>query len=457
MIRILVGDCRDVLASMPAASVHCVVTSPPYYGLRDYKVPPTIWGGDPACEHRWGGGLQRHKGGGHGAGSQLANGGRSIAEAQAETKKIDAGAFCAECGAWRGALGLEPDYRLYVEHMVEVFRAVWRVLRDDGTVWLNIGDSYATDAGKSRKPGGTSATAEGRIVDWDYRTRALRDGSHAGKHTAMAADVPMTQPNRMPQPGLKPKDLMGIPWRVAFALQDDGWWLRQEIIWHKPNPMPESIVDRCTKAHEQVFLLAKSEAYFFDADAIAEPAVRSDSGNLARKSRADFGGALNHPGRQDFAVPWSGSRRNKRSVWTVATEAFPEAHFATFPTALVVPCVLAGASERGCCPTCGAPWERSKSKPEGGKGWRQTCNCLEHEPVLCTVLDPFGGAGTVGRVADHLGREAVLVELNPEYADMARRRVAGLFTEVSTEPFDLPAPSVATSAANRENREGTDG
>jgi DNA modification methylase len=233
--------------------------------------------------------------------------------------------------------------------MVEVFREVHRVLRDDGTVWLNLGDSYATGA------------------------------------------------------GLKPKDLIGIPWRVAFALQADGWYLRQDIIWSKPNPMPESVTDRCTKAHEYVFLLSKSARYYYDADAIAEAVEYGENratflGGTERLRKANLCSGGLQPSDKGMDRQ-SVSTRNKRSVWEVATAPFSEAHFATFPPALIEPCILAGC-------------------PKGG-----------------TVLDHFGGAGTTGLVADRLGRDAVLIELNPEYAAMAERRIredAGMFANVVT-------------------------
>lgn len=335
-------------------------------------------------------------------------GGRSVVEAQASTKTIDAGAFCA-CGAWRGQLGLEPTPELFTEHMVEVFEGVRRVLRADGVLWMNLGDSYATGAGGADgrgyrgdrlDNGRGDQPAGGRV-----KTRADRDGTHAGKNTAMAAMGPMTQPNRMRIAGLKPKDMVGIPWMVAFALRGAGWWLRADVIWHKPNPMPEAVTDRPTKAHEYLFLLTKSQRYHYDADAIREPVSggahargngvnpkatagkNEESGDRRKdgfnerwrvKQNASFSGAVNE--LVDF--------RNRRSVWTIPTQPNPDAHFATFPEDLVTPCILAGC-------------------PGGG-----------------VVLDPFGGSGTVARVAEDLGRRWVLFDLNPEYAAMARRRTS---------------------------------
>jgi DNA modification methylase len=418
-VRILRGDCRHVLKTLPDELVQCIVTSPPYWGLRDYGTEPQVWGGDADCPHEWGVEGKRHRGGPPGDSPEV-NDGRDRS-AIAATADIMTGRFCARCGAWRGSLGLEPTPQLYVEHLVEVFAEVHRVLRPDGTLWLNLGDCYATGAGSvGDHPGGGEQgarwrgettrhrdakrrqhgqpTENGRGEAQVERTRALRDGSHAGKHVAMAAMGPMTQPNRMPIPGLKPKDLVMIPARAALALQAWGWWVRQDVIWDKQNPMPESVRDRCTKAHEYIFLLTKSERYYFDADAIAEPVAES-----TLKDRVDTG--KRRPERGYPGAPSAGQgrlgdkpTRNKRSVWRVPTQPFKEAHFATFPPALIEPCILAGA------------------------------------PKLGIVLDPFGGAGTTGLVADRLGRDAILIELNPSYADMAHRRIAGdapLLTEVA--------------------------
>ena len=366
-VRILRGDVRDRLRDLPDESVHCIVTSPPYWGLRDYGM--------------------------------------------------------------EGQIGLEDSPDAFVAALVEVFQEVRRVLRADGTAWVNLGDSYcSTDkwgGGTSGNTGKHTVAADGEVPSWAVRER------------------------KQPIAGVKPKDLVGIPWRVAFALQADGWYLRQDIIWHKPNPMPESVRDRCTKAHEYIFLLAKSERYYYDQDAIAEPfadasleRLRQDVANQkgsdrvpgktngamkavgtprndgdrwnenggrgfninANRSSYKPGSASNmndgeHVEKSDEGLPVRDCGRNKRSVWTVTTQPFKEAHFATFPPALIEPCILAGC-------------------PKGG-----------------TVLDPFGGAGTTGLVADRLGRDAIQIELKPEYADMAERRIRGdspLFAQVGT-------------------------
>jgi DNA modification methylase len=304
-VQVLQGDCREVLATLPAESVHCCVTSPPYFGLRDY--------GNTA------------------------------------------------------QIGLEPTPAEYIDQMVAVFREVRRVLRDDGTLWLNLGDSYSA--------GGNGGGAQ----DAKQQT-----------------NVGSLLPDAKRVAGYKPKNLLGIPWRVAFALQADGWYLRQDIIWHKPNPMPESVRDRCTKAHEYVFLLAKSERYFCDMNAISDPATYANSAESVPQ-----GGFSGSRSEKIDGVQASfraiKDTRNKRSVWTINTKPFAEAHFATMAPELAETCIKAGC-------------------PEGG-----------------TVLDPFGGAGTTGLVADQLQRSAVLVELNPEYIAIARRRIASdapLFAEV---------------------------
>jgi len=352
-VRILLGDCRVRLRDLPAQSVHTCVTSPPYFGLRDYGVD--------------------------------------------------------------GQMGLEATPDEFIAGMVEVFREVRRVLRDDGTLWLNLGDSYGAVGGNTYA---------------GFNERYSGTGGAGSKQDQTLDGVT----DRKIATGLKPKNLLGIPWRVAFALQSDGWYLRQDIIWHKPNPMPESVRDRCTKSHEYIFLLSKGPRYYFDADAIAEGLAPASVARLAQDVEAQAGshrvpgktnGAMKAVGgkgnRKTFRgggaytsgqsfdnsgrvendsvgnAPNETGKRNKRSVWTVATQPFKEAHFATYPPELIEPCILAGA-------------------PLGG-----------------LVLDPFGGAGTTGLVADRLGRDALLIELNPEYAEIARKRLtgdAGMFAQV---------------------------
>ena len=300
-----IGDCRDIMRRWASEGVKAqtCVTSPPYFGLRDY---------------------------GH-----------------------------------DGQIGLEQTPEQYIAAMVEVFRCVRDVLADDGTLWLNLGDSYGAVGGNTYA---------------GFNERWSGTGGAGSKQDATLAGVT----DRKINTGLKPKNLLGIPWRVALALQDDGWVLRQDIIWHKPNPMPESVRDRCTKAHEYIFLLSKSERYYFDSEAMKEPAaqperVRND------KIGGNKGDDVHHsPGGQ-----FTGSAtRNRRSVWTVATRPYSGAHFATYPPELIEPCILAG------------------SRPGD------------------TVLDPFMGSGTTAQVAQDLGRKAIGCELNPQYVTLQTERVA---------------------------------
>ena len=372
---ILIGDVRERLKDLPDQSVNCCVTSPPYWGLRDYGT--ASWdGGDPSCDHQGKpmatkANINRNCG----TGNDVKN-----AKAMEFFKDI-----CGKCGAKRidSQIGLEQTPDAFVAELVAVFREVKRVLRDDGTLWLNIGDSYA-----STKEGNTNGTA-GRVK----QKAGVND--NARKRT-----IPI---------GLKTKDLVGIPWMLAFALRADGWYLRQDIIWHKPNPMPESVTDRCTKSHEYMFLLSKSPKYYFDNKAIQEDAktapgatwqerkaAGATAGNMIVGDGVRNGtqrvvhgkGVTSNLTRQD-------GKRNKRSVWTVTTRPFKGAHFATFPPALIEPCILAGS-------------------PRGG-----------------VVLDPFFGAGTTGLVAQRHGRRWIGCELNPEYAEIAQTRIeaeANLFT-----------------------------
>ena len=380
MIQIIHADVIAGLQSLPEKSVQCVVTSPPYslisselageaWGLRDYGVD--------------------------------------------------------------GQIGLEKTPEEFIQKMVEVFREVKRVLRDDGTVWLNLGDCYASS------PAGNFS----------------EDMPKPGDGGAYRQNKPKCDFN-----GLKQKDMVGMPWRVAFALQADGWYLRSDIIWSKPNPMPESVTDRPTKSHEYIFLLTKKPRYYYDADAVREE-LKPES-----QSRYEYGFSggkrADRDGKKDLAS-WNQrydklqlpAGRNRRTVWEIATQPFPMAHFATFPEALVEPCIKAGTSERGCCSVCGAPWkrvvEKTNGEPTGGHkgrgfigihgpsnmqeytpcrqnvktlGWQPSCSC-NADAVPCIVLDPFGGSGTVGKVARDLNRKAILIELNAEYIKIAKERL----------------------------------
>ncbi len=363
MIKLIRGDCTGVMARMPEKSVHCVVTSPPYWGLRDYGTAKWV-GGDEGCDHRETDRRNnRPKGEFHGG------------DDTAQTHPFRD--ICGKCGARRidRQLGLEPTPDAFVETMVRVFCEVRRVLRDDGTCWLNLGDSYCSNPAGNLKPRSEQGNGEGR----------LRLG---GAKQAQTLELGKGKLNTLHVDGLKPKDLIGIPWRVAFALQADGWYLRSDIVWAKPNPMPESVRDRPTKSHEYLFLLTKRERYFFDAEAVRESAPPCKPGEFGRKNATALR-VKELTGNMRPGVTWQSSGgRNLRSVWTIPTQSFKGAHFATFPQRLVEPCVKAGC-------------------PPGGM-----------------VLDPFAGAGTVGVVCDRLGRDHVGIDLNPEYVAMARRRIA---------------------------------
>jgi DNA modification methylase len=476
-LQILEGDCREVMASMEPESIHCVVTSPPYWGLRDYGTATWI-GGNEGCDH-----VERKMA--PSAKSTLADHGEDGRSPYLDNLAgIPFKGTCGKCGAIRedSQLGLEPTPEAYVANMVAVFREVKRVLRADGTVWLNLGDSYGTGAS------GGSVFDNGRT-----------DG-----RTSYEADKPRGRIAQPRVPGLKPKDLVGIPWRVAFALQADGWYLRSDIIWSKPNPMPESVTDRPTKAHEYLFLLSKSPRYYYDADAVREPhddkARPNGADGLPTRHGERDGLTVNakpsqawHSGGQGFyksEVYYNPAGRNLRSVWTVATQPYPGAHFATFPEKLVEPCILAGTSAKGVCPECGAPWVRevertfdtdqrdrilarrnvkhdssrndapnhnmsgqelARMTTRTTTAWRPNCDhqstvavtdprkphgesglfrhehgapCVvcDRQPVPATVLDPFAGSGTVGRVAARLSRRAVLIDLNAAYLGQAMKR-----------------------------------
>jgi len=312
-----------------------------------------VWGGDPACDHEWGDSQERSAGGGQPGEKQRW---QHTGQGPSGHPKAAAGSFCVRCNAWLGCLGPEPTPELFVEHIVEVYREVWRVLRPDGTCWVNLGDGYAAGHGGSSTEGAGITIHKARETPANPRERSEVDVASWSNRDAT--------PRRV-LPGLKPKDLVGIPWRVAFALQADGWYLRMDVVWHKPNPMPESCRDRPTKAHEYLFLLSKSPRYYYDKEAIKEAmapasAARYDYAFGGEKSLALIEANKTGIGQRTRVAGMRevDAGRNKRSVWTIPTKSYKGAHFATYPPALVEPCILAGTSARGCCPTCGAPWIR---------------------------------------------------------------------------------------------------
>jgi len=391
---VLMGDVREKLKEVPDGTVQTCVTSPPYFGLRNY---------------------------GH-----------------------------------EGQIGLEETPESYVAELVQVFREVRRVLRDDGTLWLNLGDSYSR---------GDRATVQGhngilKTEEADPRYNFVSPSAQMGDH-----------------PVIKPKDLIGIPWRVAFALQADGWYLRSDIIWAKNAVMPESVRDRPTKAHEYIFLLTKNERYFYDDVAVKEPSVSEPHapGNKHRTQPENKGSR--DPALDPNRTWGSGGKRNRRTVWTINPSPYREAHFATFPEELPEVCIRAGTSEKGACPTCGAPWARvvahGEVLSEGGSdngsravslesvspfktklidsyntgrmthreklttGWEPTCTCAPLEPISCVVLDPFSGSGTTLAVAKMLRRDYLGVELNPEYHRLIEKRLRpAIEAEQERQGFD---------------------
>lgn len=496
--RLINSDVIEGLRQLPDAIAQCVVTSPPYWGLRDYGTPAQVWGGRPECDHEWGDAIRAPW-----ANDLPGPNGRKKNVAASRQRPKETGPFCQKCEAWHGSLGLEPTPELFVRNMTLVFREVRRVLRDDGVCFVNFGDSYY---GSWQNYGGGSRGAG--------RQRLITKGSTA-QNPAWEGREGYRPASTYDHSVLKPKDLCGIPWRIAFALQADGWWMRSDIIeevqlycpcgcgyeleeriwrwsqdreqiWRKPNPMPESVQDRPTKSHEYIFMLTKSAKYFYDAEAIKEPMVRGDAGstfNTGKTADHQLGRSSQKPRRVRKPSGWNtgegahgsfhpngraesveyvdevATTRNRRSVWTMATQPNSEAHFATFPEELAEICIKAGTSERGCCKYCGAPWKRIVDKkftpqpdvspqkalkasnkgldqsngwgetPRGTNqtstiGWQPSCRCeVPSGPIDSIVLDPFAGTSTTGVVALRLGRRFIGIDLNPEYIAISDRRL----------------------------------
>lgn len=466
--EILQGNALEVLKKLPSESVHCVITSIPYWAMRVYDIAPQWW--ELSKEH------ENH-----------------YHDEEAEKADKIKGAFCS-CGAWFGCLGLEPDLDLFTDHIVLIFREVKRVLRHDGTLWLNIGDCYGQR--------GVRATKQ-RLLDDRRRAQEKGYGSGAFAATSKGQDRAAATAGGE----IKAKDLCGQPWRVAFALRADGWYLRSDIIWMKKNSLPESVKDRPSKQHEYIFLLSKSKKYYYDRFAVQEP-ISADTG--ARYLRAVSGshkytqgapgqgiqrgldGARPNRTRDAAAAGLVPSKRNKRTVWDIPTNSFKGAHFATFPLALPATCLLAGTGEKGCCVTCESPFERVSRPSKAyaaylGKGyhdhsedltqgysqtpirsisseyetigWRPTCkhyqdyydcmplpkdakkrarqiatgaraNRLKRAPLLgeyptkpSVVCDPFMGSGTTALAALINGRDSLGIELSEKYIEMAHKRI----------------------------------
>ncbi len=426
------GDCRN-MKELSDESAQMICTSPPYWGLRKYAgLPDLIWG-NQECEHQWH--TQEwfmH----NGRGDAQKSGKYSTQESIPDVPQSDN--TCSLCGAWQGSFGLEPSPEMYVTHTVEILREIRRVLRKDGVVFWNIGDSYYSSPSNQQGKGNPNSGV------------GVRGCQAVGR-------VHLPQHNT-----LKPKDLCLIPFRVAIAAQDDGWWVRSVIIWNKPNPMPESVTDRPTESHEYILMLTKSAKYYWDAEAVREPQLQQSIDRMTRNHLTDYDPGYPTHGYQNLHFGEKMSRdeakslggRNLRSVWTFPTFPFSGAHFATFPPKLVEICVKASTPEVGCCSSCGKPYERitqetaeySQARKHGGwnkakdillegnrkdaptltrqtetLGWRPQCKC-NADKIPSIVLDPFAGSGTTLKVAAELNRRAVGYELSEEYCKLAVER-----------------------------------
>lgn len=455
---ILIGDVLDRLKELPDESIHLIVTSPPYFGLRSYIEDKWVDGNDPACDHS----PARAKGD---SSSTLEGGSTANNHAQEGFK----GDTCPKCGATaiRLQIGLEKTPDEYIKRLVDVFREARRVLHKDGSFYLNLGDSYWGSWGNS----GNRPQLDGESQGQRERVTEYQDRPGYDNHRERPASSYKVD-------GLKPKDLIGIPWMAAFALRSDGWWLREEIIWAKRVPMPESIKDRCTRSHEHIFHFTKSQTYFYDAEAIKEKIGESmqryvDKGNYYQKEDSKHDAKNRMSGGEKTTGNTAGTNsnralgdadaleriaggRNKRDVWTLSTYPSSLGHHAMFPPHIPLTCIQAGTSSKGCCSKCGAPWARLMEQTDepdpslkgstfdGGKtgvnqkgraqkgerklkrelGWGPSCDCGAGEPVPCTVLDLFHGSGTTGAVAEYLGRRYIGIELNPAYVELYDARVA---------------------------------
>jgi len=483
--QIIQGDSRELMNSFPDGSFHCVVTSPPWWNLRNYEVEPSIWDADPECNHEW---VTKRRRDTRGVKGSTLKGSFQTKALRFDTEN----AFCQKCGAWLGCLGNEPFLYMYLQHIVEIFSSVKRVLRPDGTLWLNMGDNYASGKGSCFNPGGGKHSFGQKRKSYGVHPR------HRGNVSQLKED------------DLKMKDLCGVPWQVALALRQPtlkckgcgainhkikwgrfpdrrlicpacnksegnsinspGWWLRSAIIWHKKNTGPESPKDRPTKDYEYLFLMSRIlKDYYYDQEAIKE--LASDNSHSRGKgvhlkaripSSWDTGSGDHRQLKGRYKTKQNKSfsatvrsltrYRNKRSVWTIVSKAYKGDHYATFTEESIRDCIRAGTSEVGCCSECGVQWKRMVETirvPRGDRfglkavgkfdhgqsgrkyqeiietrtvGWQPMCDC-NAETVPCLVFDPFGGSGTTGLTALNLGRNFVLIDISPKYHQMATERL----------------------------------
>lgn len=416
------GDCRKVMKEFPLNSIDFVMFSPPYWGLRDYgEEAETIWGGESSCNHKWGNKIVEHQRGQVGEG----NTGNHSKAIPGQGKEQEQGRFCQKCGAWRGQLGLEPDYRMYIQHLVEIGEEIKRILKPTGSWYLNLGDTYSGSGGA----GG----------DW-------QEGSRSGEpkwKQGSSGDIPS-------------KCKMLMPYRVALALIDDGWICRNDIVWEKPNPMPHSVKDRLNTTTERIFHFVKRKHYYYDLDAIREPHKSKDE--LERRNvldnKGDFGGIRDDLGRSREEY-YSPNGKNPGDVFEINTQPFPECHFAVYPPKLAQKPIKSSCPPKVCA-KCGKPYERKVDKEQiedygrgdqdytkqsvgtnpqqnvsGGfpktkrdfKGWKKTCDCPTDKTRSGVVLDPMCGAGSTLVKAKELDRNYIGIEISEKYAEIARERL----------------------------------
>ena len=453
--KVVQGDCIEVMQEIPDNSVDCIITSPPYWSLRAYGTKPQIWGGDPLCEHRWETEITRRpnaSGGAVGIGGQEHSHFRDIKSA-----------FCCKCGAWRGELGLEPTIELYLQHLITILTVAKRVLKKTGSLWVNLGDTYNSSPAGNKTPSGFQQKSKAGLSGALAQTKWANDGVYErlmNRHTqgGTSEATPKTKIN------YPAKSLCLIPFRFAIAMVESGWILRNTIIWHKKNPMPSSAKDRFTVDFEYVFFFTKAKKYYFEMQLqpLADATIKRshspfypDNPKTIQFNQENAGlvGRDAQTFNQEVCKKIADGEKttaNSRCVWTISTQSFHGAHFATFPEKLIEPMILSGCPKY-VCKKCGKPREKiieiisgkgegksyNPDRPDGrifeGRNRKSTHNLIGYTDCGCPdpkeyeggiVLDPFMGAGTVGVVAKRLGRQFIGIELKQEYIDMANERIA---------------------------------